>query len=211
MPTEAPAARRTQEERSAATRARLLDATIECLVELGYAGTTTTEVARRAGVSRGAQVHHFHTKAELVEQAIVHLSRKRREELRRELQAARPNGDRFSLAVDLLAKSFSGPLFAAAMELVVAARTDEALRPAVRAVEQDADQGIREFCLEVFGADAMRRREFREALEMTIRLTAGISMARMMRGEESDAELLTAWKRVARPLIEEGSRARARR
>jgi AcrR family transcriptional regulator len=207
----APAGRRTQEERSAATRERLLDATIECLVELGYAGTTTTEVVRRAGVSRGAQVHHYPTKAELVEEAIVHLSRRRREELRRELEAKRPNGDRVSVAVDLLAKSFTGPLFAAAMELVVAARTDEALRPAVRAVERDAEQGIRELCAEVFGPEALRRRSFRDALEMTVRLTAGMAVTRMMRGNGNDAELLAAWKRVARPLIEEGTRPRGRR
>lgn len=200
--------RRTQEERSAATRTLLLDATVECLVERGYAGTTTTEIVKRAGVSRGAQVHHFPTKADLVAQAIVHLSRKRREELRRELEASRPNGDRVSLAVDLLAKSFSGPLFAAAMELVVAARTDEELRPAVRAVECDAEEGIRELCLEVFGPEAIRRRSFRDALEMTIRLTAGISMAQMMRGEGNDEQLLAAWKRLARPLIEEGSKSR---
>ena len=203
--------RRTQEERSAATRVRLLDATIECLVELGYAGTTTTEIVKRAGVSRGAQVHHFPTKAELVAEAIVHLSRKRREELRHELETAKANGDRFSLAVDLLAKSFSGPLFAAAMELVVAARTDEALRPAVRAVERDADEGIRELCAKVFGPEALRRKAFRDAIEMTIRLAAGMAMTQMMRGEGNEAELLAAWKRVVRPLIEEGARPRPRR
>ena len=203
--------RRTQEERSAHTRELLLEATIDCLIELGYAGTTTTEIVKRAGVSRGAQVHHYPTKAKLVEDAIVHLARKRREELRRELESAHANGDRFGLAVELLARSFSGPLFAAAMEVVVAARTDEALRPAVRAIESDADRGIRELCLEVFGPDALKRRAFRDAIEMTIRLTAGIAMTHMMRGDgEGDAELLAAWKRVARPLVEEG-RARARR
>jgi AcrR family transcriptional regulator len=203
--------RRTQEERSAATRARLLDATIDCLVELGYARTTTTEIVKRAGVSRGAQVHHFPTKTELVEEAIVHLSRKRREELRRELKSSRPNGDRFSLAVDLLAKSFSGPLFAAAMELIVAARTDAELRPAVRRVERDAEEGIRELCDEVFGPDALRRRAFRDAVELSVRLTAGMAVTGMMRGEGNDAELLAAWKRAARPLVEDGTRVRAKR
>lgn len=203
--------RRTQEERSAATRALLLDATIDCLVERGYARTTTAEIVKRAGVSRGAQVHHFPTKGDLVAQAIVHLSRKRREELRRELAASTPNGDRVSLAVDLLAKSFSGPLFFAAMELVVAARTDAELRPGVRAVEEDAEEGIRELCREVFGPEAIRRRAFRDALEMTVRLSAGIAMAHMMRGDGNDKELLAAWKKVARPLmIDEGSKAKAR-
>src|SRR2546430_17226831 len=68
--------RRTQEERSASTRARLLDATIFCLSELGYGRTTTTEIAERAGVSRAAQLHHFPTKAELVTTAVYHLFEK---------------------------------------------------------------------------------------------------------------------------------------
>src|SRR5215468_6574679 len=70
---------RTQEERSAAMRERLLDATIDCLVEYGYSGTTTTRVAERAGVTRGAQVHHFPTKTDLVTAAVRHLATKRAE------------------------------------------------------------------------------------------------------------------------------------
>ena len=54
--------RRSQAERSASTRALLLDATIDSLVEDGYASTTTTGIADRAGVSRGAQMHHFASK-----------------------------------------------------------------------------------------------------------------------------------------------------
>src|SRR5882672_9007518 len=79
---QAVARRRTQEERSATTRALLLDATLECLTELGYARTTTTEIAERGGVSRGAQLHHFPTKAELVTEAVEHLFERRNEESR---------------------------------------------------------------------------------------------------------------------------------
>src|SRR5512139_2747798 len=64
---------RTQEERRAETRARLLDATTACLADLGWAGLSTTEVARRAGVSRGAQQHHYPTKMVLVAAALEHL------------------------------------------------------------------------------------------------------------------------------------------
>ena len=62
-----------QEERSAETRRRLLEAAIACLNERGYTGTTTTEIAGRAGVSRGAQVHHFRHKEELVIGALEHI------------------------------------------------------------------------------------------------------------------------------------------
>ena len=47
-------------------RQRLLEACVECLVERGWSGTSTTLVSQRAGVSRGAQLHHFPTKNDLV-------------------------------------------------------------------------------------------------------------------------------------------------
>ena len=66
-------ARRTQEQRRTHTRKLLLDATIASLCELGYAGTTTLEVERRAGVSRGARIHHFDSKAALLAGAVDYL------------------------------------------------------------------------------------------------------------------------------------------
>ena len=64
----------SQEERRAETRAKLLDATIECLLEEGYAGTTTRRVAELAGVSQGAQTHHFPYRVDLVAAAIERLA-----------------------------------------------------------------------------------------------------------------------------------------
>ena len=66
--------RRSQAERSAATREALLDATIDCLIEEGYASTTTSRVAERAGLSRGAHLHHFQTRNALVAAAVEQLA-----------------------------------------------------------------------------------------------------------------------------------------
>lgn len=65
---------RTQQERREDTRARLLTATIECLVEHGYARTTTQRVQDRAGLSRGALLHHFATKEALLVAAVSHVA-----------------------------------------------------------------------------------------------------------------------------------------
>src|SRR3954453_17626637 len=78
---DAPPKRRNQAQRSAATREALLDATLECLVEDGYANTTTTRVAERAGLSRGAHLHHFQTRDTLLAAAADHLTRRRGEHL----------------------------------------------------------------------------------------------------------------------------------
>ncbi len=120
--------RRTQAERRASTRTKLLDATIECLIELGYARTTTTEIAERAGLSRGAQLHHFPTKAELVTTAVEHLFERRHREFVQAF-ARRPAGaDAAAAAIDILWSMVSGPTFHAWLELAVAARTDPELR-----------------------------------------------------------------------------------
>jgi AcrR family transcriptional regulator len=123
--------RRTQAERSATTRGHLLDATLACLHELGYARTTTTEIAQRAGVSRGAQLHHFPTKVELVTQAVEHLFERRHAEFLAafETLAAGQEG-RLVAAIDLLWSMVNGSAFLAWLELAVAARTDpELARP----------------------------------------------------------------------------------
>jgi AcrR family transcriptional regulator len=134
-----------QDERSAETRRRLLDATVACLFERGYAGTTTTEIANRAGVSRGAQLHHFPKKDELVVSALEHVF-----ELRlREMSAAvaePPSGsraDRIAALIDAMWPMFKGPTFYAWLELVVASRTDPALSQAVRAASMRFGEGFR--------------------------------------------------------------------
>ena len=76
MTVSSSAPRRTQGERSASTRARLLDATVECLTRYGYAGTTTPRIAEMAGLTRGAQVHHFGSKHELMTAAMHHMTAK---------------------------------------------------------------------------------------------------------------------------------------
>ena len=75
--------RRTQRERSAATQAALLDAAIDCLIAEGYANTTTSRVAARAGLSRGAHLHHFQTRAALVAAAVERFATRRVAELQR--------------------------------------------------------------------------------------------------------------------------------
>jgi AcrR family transcriptional regulator len=127
--------RRTQAERSAAMRTRLLDATIECLVTYGYAGTTTPRVAERAGVTRGAQIHHFRSKEDLVVAAIEHLAQQRVQAAMREFGRVEASSDPVSTVLDFLWEAHQGPMFIATVELWVAARTDSVLAAHVERVE----------------------------------------------------------------------------
>jgi AcrR family transcriptional regulator len=122
-----PIRRRTQEQRSAETRSRLLDATIECLVRHGYNGTTTPRVAEMAGVTRGAQVHHFGSKNDLVIAALQHLAAKRTAAVVGNVADLTTTDDPIGGLLDLLWELHQGPMFIAAVELWVAGRTDPAL------------------------------------------------------------------------------------
>jgi AcrR family transcriptional regulator len=127
--------RRTQAERSAAMRTRLLDATIECLVTYGYAGTTTPRVAELAGVTRGAQIHHFRSKEDLVVAAIEHLAQQRAQGAIREIGRVEASSDPVSMVLEFLWEAHQGPMFVATVELWVAARTDRVLAEHIERVE----------------------------------------------------------------------------
>lgn len=146
--------RRTQEERSAGTRAALLDAAIECLVEHGYEGTTTGRVCERAGLSRGAHLHHFGTRPALVAAALEELAMRRGEEIRREV-AALPHGDeRIEQALDAIWGWFTGPLFEASLDLAAAARTDDELRASLAPIERRLSHETLRCCRAMLAADA---------------------------------------------------------
>lgn len=165
-----------QEERTRVMRARLLEATVDCLVERGFAGTSTTLVSERAGVSRGAQLHHFPTKNDLVVAAVEHLTEKRGAELA--AAAARlPQGRRRTRAVlEMLADHFTGAVFSAALELWVAARTDETLLAAVSPLELRVGRETHRLTVELLGADESVPGT-RELVQATLDLVRGLGLA----------------------------------
>jgi AcrR family transcriptional regulator len=177
MTTGAPTSTRVpQEERTRLMRARLLEATVECLVERGFAGTSTTLVSERAGVSRGAQLHHFPTKNDLVVAAVEHLTEKRAAELAAGA-AGLPSGQRRTRAVlQMLADHFTGPVFTAALELWVAARTDAQLLAAVEPLEQRIGRETHRLTVELLGADESAPGT-RELVQATLDLVRGLGLA----------------------------------
>jgi AcrR family transcriptional regulator len=190
------AVRVPQEERTRAMRQRLLDATVECLVEFGWSGTSTTLVSQRAGVSRGAQLHHFPTKADLVLAAVEHLSDARRQELRA-AAADLPTGRRRTRAVlEMLATHFTGPVFSAALELWVAARTDASLREAVGPLEQRIGRETHRSTVELLGFDQAQP-GVRELVQATLDLVRGLGLANTLTDDAARRErILDEWAAV---------------
>ena len=121
--------RRTQQERRERMRRVLVEATIGCLVERGYHGTTTLEVERRAEVSRGARVHHFPTKQALLASAVDHLYSDLSDHYDEAFGGvAASEAARFRRGFALLWSIYKRPGYVAVLELIMAARTDAELR-----------------------------------------------------------------------------------
>ena len=188
--------RRTQAERRDQTRAALLAATIECLVEHGYAETTTGRIAEIAGVSRGAQIPYFRTRADLVGAALAHLADER-------VKAAHARFSRGTVsteeALDILWEEHQGTIFHAALELWVASRTDPELRKNLHRVERDVLAAMGREAEAALGP-AVRRPGFTDDLVFSLATIRGLALLRISNGESSRA-LAARWRKTRERLV----------
>lgn len=198
MPPVTPSPRRrrsTQAERRAGTRAALLDATIECLVTYGYAKTTTGRIADLAGVSRGAQLPYFRSRADIVAAAVNHLAEKRVAAV-----TERFAGRRVSLedCLDALWSEHQGPVFDAALELWVASRTDADLRAHLVRIERDVAGAIARTAESALEETA--RRPDAEDLAFVLATIRGLALLKLSNGSGSRA-LAERWRQTRSRLL----------
>ena len=190
-----------QAERRRITRTKLLNATVESLIELGYPRTTTVEVGERSGLSRGAQLHHFPSRTDLLVAAIEHIANERFVEFEEELNARRDRGEPpFDALVDMLWKMFSGPLYWAVIELMIAARTDSELLERFEAFERNLGARIQAGFKELMGRTD---REAKIAAEMTVFFMRGLALERIFReNDEHYEDLVERWKKQLRATLD---------
>lgn len=187
----APRVRRTQRERSEAMQTRLLEATIDCLYEVGYSRTTTIEVAARAGVSRGAQLHHFPTKKRLVAVAVRYILQTRLAEFRDAFSRLPEGADRYSSVIDILWEKTSNRAFYAWLELVVAARTDPSLRKTVVEIAEEFSAQIQGTFREFFSSQKQHTSPFDVAPVFTFAVLQGLSIDHIVWPSADKREQLT--------------------
>lgn len=170
-------------------RTRLLQATVDCLVDVGYASTTTTAVVERAGVSRGAILHHFPTKADLVATAVEYAFQLRLEAFRQNF-ARLPKDERLIDGVlAALWKEVNGPTYHAWMELVVAARTDPELRKKVSWVAARWSESIDATFREIFGVPRTPdKHPLALAPIVTFTIMEGLALEKIARADDPTLE-----------------------
>lgn len=186
--------REPQQDRSRATRLRLLDSAITCLAELGWEGATVTVVAEHAGVSRGATQHHFPTREDLFVAAIDHVAERRRADTRQAAEHLPVDGPERTVAVvQLLVHSYTGPMFRAALQLWTAASSNATLRTHVLPLEARLGRETHRDAVRLLNVDESRPGTH-EAVQATLDLARGLGLADILADDSRRrARIVTQW------------------
>jgi len=189
----------TQAERTAATTEKLLDATVSLVIERGYRGTSLPEICKRAGVSRGAQLHHYPTKEALVAGSIEHLLVRRVNELADRLaRAIESSGGAFDLgdAATKLWSIYTGDTFYAWLELVVAARTEPELQRLLADVDKRFTTRAEKLCERFLFPYVEDKEEIASTTRLILAMFDGLATHRIL--TKDDAAARRALKVAAR-------------
>lgn len=185
-----PRARRTQAQRSAATRTRLINATIRCLVDHGYSGTTTLAVCKRARVSHGSLLHHFGTRESLLGATLEAVYNRLRDGVAAQLDALPSGDERIDALVDVVWSAFGAPEFKAVLELWLAAASNPGLSWSVWPEARAFDAGNVPLAEQLFPEVAARLPDFSVWVSLIFQVMQGLGLVKATLPDDSETEAL---------------------
>ena len=188
-----------QSERSEKTRGKILDAAVRVLVEHGYAATSTTRIVAEAGLSRGAMLHHFPHKTQLMQAVLRRVLQVREEAFLAALEKLHGQSNSVDVVMDAFWEAVGAEeAFVPWLELTVAARTDPDLRVILAEAAEDLEQVIMSNFRRLF--DIADQPELVELFsDLGISVLLGMAMRKLIRKTPERTEaVLTAMKWVAR-------------
>lgn len=195
--------RRRQEDRTAATRLMLMDATVASLIERGYARTTTVEICKRAGVTRGALLHHFASLADLFAATLTHVY----ERLLAALAAQPQTGVSGEELVEGLWGHFSQPEYKAIIELWLAAQNEPelgvSLQPAIASIRNLADPRLNPVLFAKLGRSDDGIALYRVLLEAMIGMALGRAVTPGQSSLGHEKQVVTLLSRLASAVLDE--------
>lgn len=194
--------RAPMQDRSRMTRARLLEATLDCLCELGWSGTTVSAVAERAGVSRGAAQHHFPTRDELFTAAVEYLTEQRTDEAQAEIAVLPSGPQRTHAVVQMLVHSYTGRTFRAALQIWVAASSDQSLRAQIVPLEARMGAQMHRIAVELLAVDESRP-GMRETVQGLLDLARGLALANLLTDDSlRRTRIVAQWSQILHTYLE---------
>jgi AcrR family transcriptional regulator len=180
--------------KSSKTRLRILNAAIDCLAETGYAGTTTSTVALRAGLTRTAMLYHFPSRSSLIEGTVYQIMRCRLDMYVKDV-IEQKIFDPITI-VDLAWKHLQTNAFAAFTELLIAAHTDDDLSSIFEPALAEYDRARRELSLISFTEEQKSAPWFNLRRDIFRFLLEGFAMQRGLsyNAQDREGELLAFLK-----------------
>jgi len=180
-----------QQRKSSQTRVAILDATVACLAEHGYVKTTTQQIALMADISRGAMLHHYATKQDLITAVIDYVFYKRMEvyaeRMRTLTEQQRVTEGR---GVEITWEVYSTPEYRAFMELRIASRNDPDLHAIFLPKAQRYDRIWRDETARVFPEWAGDPERLDLAIDYVTGLLEGLHLnAEIWQNPERDARV----------------------
>lgn len=179
-----------QSRKSSVTRDLILKSAIQCIVEYGYANTTTTRIAEKAGLSRGATLHHFSSHMDIIRASVEYLHDKRLKAFRKAAENLPEQGNRIRLAAESYWQQVNHPLFVAFFELSVAARSDSELATVLRPAQEAFDHALLETTLELFPEWKHDPQALELAMDLSLKLMEGMVICKLTHSQGYDEEAL---------------------
>ncbi len=192
-----------REEQRLATRREIVSVAADLLIARGAAGTTTVEVQRAARLSRGALLHHFPSREELLTAAVSMLVQLNEEAARQALDSMPGDGEPVARAVNALAAAVTRPAFAAEMDLWAAARSDPKLRAALQHEEKNARGDLYRVVDAAFGPELAAHPSYARVASLTVQFLRGLALTQTLRdGSSRTDQLIEDWSAVVRATLE---------
>ncbi|WP_037493949.1 TetR/AcrR family transcriptional regulator [Sneathiella glossodoripedis] len=193
-----------QAVRSLRMQERLLLATLDSIYEDGFQNASTTEIVKRAGVSRGAMLHHFPSKEMLIAAAIEKLLADEIEFIREEAGAYARHEKTIDDFVDFLWGRFSSRLFMITIDFLSSARTDEKLRDAVIPVSLNFHESLNEIWSQFFHYKNSSPEKVQTLLNTTLCLMRGMGIQTVIRSDDAYFESIrNCWKQILHNQLDE--------
>ena len=194
--------RRSQKERSAETSARLMKATIDLLHDRGIARTSTPEIARAAGVSRGALTHHFESREAIISASVAELLSRTTADLHRFAEDYLARGGSTDEIVDYLWRMMSDRLFYVTMEYLPEARHNPSFRSDLVPVVRDFHAGLDAVWKALAVRTGADTDHVRSVMNTTLCLIRGMIAQTILRTDpEYFGDMLRFWKQQVRGLV----------
>lgn len=192
--------------RTADSRARILDAAVECLVDGGYAGATTLAIQDRAGVSRGRLLHHFPSREVLLVAAAQYLAGERvratHDRASGELAGIADEADRIDRVVELMWATHHEPHYWASVELWTAARTNGGIAAVLLPEERRLGAVVRAVVDGMFGAELAARPRYVVLRELLLTSMRGVALTYAFDPRDPSGDPhLAQWRATARLML----------